>query len=209
MTETSPVATVSRLTPAEAGLDEATQVARLTRQGKKLFGVEMRIVGEDGQGLPRDGKTFGELQVRGQWVCSAYLGDAPGSALDADGWFSTGDVAVIHPDATMQITDRKKDLIKSGGEWISSIDLENAAARHPEVAMAAVIGVPHEKWGERPLLIVQPAPGASPTKESVLDFLESQVANLWMPDEVVFMDALPLGPTGKVQKSVLRQRYGA
>jgi fatty-acyl-CoA synthase len=209
MTETSPVATVSRLTPAEAGLDEATQVVRLTRQGKKLFGVEMRIVGEDGQGLPRDGKTFGELQVRGQWICSAYLGDAPGSALDADGWFSTGDVAVIHPDATMQITDRKKDLIKSGGEWISSIDLENAAARHPEVAMAAVIGVPHEKWGERPLLIVQPAPGASPTKESVLDFLESQVANLWMPDEVVFMDALPLGPTGKVQKSVLRQRYGA
>jgi fatty-acyl-CoA synthase len=166
-------------------------------------------VGEHGQGLPRDGKTFGELQVRGQWICSAYLGDAPGSALDADGWFSTGDVAVIHPDATMQITDRKKDLIKSGGEWISSIDLENAAARHPEVAMAAVIGVPHEKWGERPLLIVQPAPGASPTKESVLDFLESQVANLWMPDEVVFMDALPLGPTGKVQKSVLRQRYGA
>jgi fatty-acyl-CoA synthase len=169
----------------------------------------MRIVGEDGQVLPRDGKTFGELQVRGPWICSAYLGNAPGSALDAEGWFSTGDVAVIHADATMQITDRKKDLIKSGGEWISSIDLENAAARHPEVAMAAVIGVPHEKWGERPLLIVQPAPGASPTKESVLEFLEDQVAKLWLPDEVVFIDALPLGPTGKVQKSVLRERYSA
>jgi 3-(methylthio)propionyl---CoA ligase len=208
MTETSPVATISRITLAEADLDDATQVARLLRQGKKIFGVETRIVGEDGRPLPRDGTAFGELQVRGPWICSAYLGDAPGSALDGDGWFSTGDVAVIHPDGTMQITDRKKDLIKSGGEWISSIDLENAAARHPEIAMAAVIGIPHEKWGERPLLIVQPAPGASPTKESMLEFLETQVARLWLPDEVVFVDTLPIGPTGKVQKTVLRQRYG-
>lgn len=207
MTETSPVATISRITPVEAGLDDATQVARLLRQGRKLFGVELRIVGEDGQTLPRDGKAFGELQVRGPWICSAYLGDAPGSALDSEGWFSTGDVAVIHPDGAMQITDRKKDLIKSGGEWISSIDLENAAARHPEIAMAAVIGVPHEKWGERPLLIAQRAPGASPTKESVLEFLEDQVAKLWLPDEVVFVDALPIGPTGKIQKRVLRERY--
>lgn len=178
------------------------------RQGRKLFGVELRVVDETGATLPRDGKSVGELQIRGPWICSAYLGDEPGSALDAEGWFGTGDVAVLHPDGTMQITDRKKDLIKSGGEWISSLDLENAAARHPEVAMAAVIGVPHEKWGERPLLIVQPAPGASPTRESVLDFLEGQVARLWLPDDVVFVDALPIGPTGKVQKMVLRERHG-
>jgi fatty-acyl-CoA synthase len=178
------------------------------KQGRTLFGVEMRIVGEDGRTLPRDGQTFGELQVRGHWVCSAYLGDLPGSALDGDGWFPTGDVAVIHPDGMMQITDRKKDLIKSGGEWISSLDLENVAARHPEIAMAAVIGVPHEKWGERPVLIAQPVPGASPTKESVLEFIENQVTRFWLPDHVVFVDALPLGPTGKVQKTVLRERYG-
>jgi len=207
MTETSPVGTISRITAAEERLDDASQVAVLARQGRKLFGVELRVVDEGGRSLPRDGKSVGELQIRGPWICSAYLGDEPGSALDAEGWFSTGDVAVLHADGTMQITDRKKDLIKSGGEWISSIDLEDAAARHPEVAMAAVIGVPHEKWGERPLLIVQPAPGASPTKEAVLDFLEGQVSKIWLPDEVVFLDSLPLGATGKVQKAVLRERY--
>jgi 3-(methylthio)propionyl---CoA ligase len=208
MTETSPVGTISRITAAEAGLDDAAQVAFLTRQGRQLFGVELRIVDSDGVSLPRDGTSVGELQVRGPWVCSAYLGDQPGSALDKDGWFSTGDVAVLHPNGSMQITDRKKDLIKSGGEWISSLDLENAAARHPEIALAAVIGVPHEKWGERPLLIAQPAPGASPTKESVLEFLEGQVAKLCLPDDVVFVDSLPLGATGKVQKSLLREQYG-
>ena len=207
MTETSPVGTISRIGAAEEKLDDAAQVALLMRQGRKLFGVELRVVGEDGTSLPRDGRSIGELQIRGPWVCSAYLGDEPGSALDAEGWFATGDVAVLHPDGTMQITDRKKDLIKSGGEWISSIDLEDAAVRHPEIAMAAVIGVPHEKWGERPLLIAQAAPGASPTKESVLEFLEGQVAKLWLPDDVVFVDALPLGATGKVQKAILRERY--
>ena len=207
LTETSPVGTISRLTGAEAGLDDAAQMAFLMRQGRKLFGVELRVVDERGQTLPRDGRSAGELQIRGPWVCSAYLGDAPGSALDASGWFPTGDVAVLHPDGSLQITDRKKDLIKSGGEWISSIDLENVAVRHPEIAMAAVIGIPHEKWGERPLLIAQPAPGASPTKESVLEFLESQVAKIWLPDDVVFVDALPIGATGKVQKTVLRERY--
>jgi fatty-acyl-CoA synthase len=116
-------------------------------------------------------------------------------------------MAAIHPDGCIKITDRKKDLIKSGGEWISSIDLEEAAVRHPEIAMAAVIGIPHEKWGERPLLIAQPAPGASPTREAVLEFLEGQVAKLWLPDDVVFVEALPLGATGKVQKAVLRERF--
>jgi fatty-acyl-CoA synthase len=171
--------------------------------------VELRVVDTDGAALPRDGASFGELQIRGPWVCSAYLGEQPGSALDEGGWFSTGDVAVLHPDGTMQITDRKKDLIKSGGEWISSLDLENAAARHPEIAAAAVIAVPHERWGERPLLIAQPAPGASPTKESVISFLEEQVARFCLPEDVIFVDALPLGATGKVQKTLLRERYGA
>jgi len=207
MTETSPVGTISRISAAEEGLDEAAQVAFLMRQGRQLCGVELRVVAPDGTVLPRDGTSQGELQIRGPWVCSAYLGDEPGSALDDEGWFSTGDVAVLHPDGTMQITDRMKDLIKSGGEWISSLDLENAAARHPEIAVAAVIGVPHEKWGERPLLIVQPAPGTSPTKEAIMEFLEGQVAKLWLPDDVVFVDALPIGATGKVQKTTLRERY--
>jgi acyl-CoA synthetase (AMP-forming)/AMP-acid ligase II len=208
MTETSPVGTISQISAAERGLDDAAQVAYLMRQGRQLFSVELRVVDESGRELPRDGRSVGELQVRGPYVCSAYLGDQPGAALTADGWFATGDVAVLHPDGSMQITDRKKDLIKSGGEWISSLDLENVAARHPEVAIAAVIGVPHEKWGERPLLIVQPQPGASPTKESGLEFLEGQVAKLWLPDDVVFVDQLPIGATGKVQKMELRKRYG-
>jgi fatty-acyl-CoA synthase len=207
MTETSPVGTISKITEAERDLDDASQVAFLMRQGRKLFGVDLRVIDPEGRPLPSDGKSFGELQVRGPWICSAYLGDEPGSALDASGWFSTGDVAVLHPDGTLQITDRKKDLIKSGGEWISSLDLEAAAGRHPEVALAAVIAIPHEKWGERPLLIAQKAPGASPTKESVLEFLEGQVAKLWLPDDVIFVDALPIGPTGKVQKNALRERY--
>jgi acyl-CoA synthetase (AMP-forming)/AMP-acid ligase II len=209
MTETSPVGTISKLTALDKGLDREAEVTLLARQGSKLFGVELRVVDEEGRALPHDGRSFGELQIRGPWICSAYLGDAPGSALDAEGWFATGDVAVIHPDGVMQITDRKKDLIKSGGEWISSIDLEDVAGRHPEIAMAAVIGVPHEKWGERPLLIAQPAPGASPTRESVLEFLEGQVARIWLPDDVVFVESLPLGATGKVQKTVLREQYGA
>jgi fatty-acyl-CoA synthase len=207
MTETSPVGTISRITATEKELDDAAQVAFLMKQGRPLFGVELRVVDEGGVSLPRDGESSGELQIRGPWVCSAYLGEEPGSALDQDGWFPTGDVAVLHPDGTLQITDRKKDLIKSGGEWISSIDLENAAARHPEIALAAVIGVPHEKWGERPLLIVQPCAFASPTKESVMDFLEGQVARLCLPEDVIFVDALPLGATGKVQKTLLRGRY--
>ncbi len=169
MTETSPIGTMSALSPFEADFTEDEKVEHIVRQGRQVPGVELRIVDADGTPLPRDGKAFGELEIRGPWVCSAYYGDEPGSALTEDGWFPTGDISVIHPDGTMQITDRKKDLIKSGGEWISSIDLEDAAGRHPEVAMAAVIGVPHEKWGERPLLFVQAAAGASPTRESILD----------------------------------------
>jgi fatty-acyl-CoA synthase len=207
MTETSPVGSISRLTPSEAELPEDDKVEILVRQGRPIFGVELRIVDTEGKALPHDGNAFGELQIRGPWVSSAYLGSEPGSALDDEGWFSTGDVAVIHPDAVVQITDRKKDLIKSGGEWISSIDLEDVAGRHPEIAMAAVIGVAHPKWGERPLLVAQARPGTSPTPESVLEFLEGQVPKWWLPDDVVFVDALPLGATGKVQKSRLRETF--
>ncbi|HSM60012.1 MAG TPA: long-chain-fatty-acid--CoA ligase [Longimicrobiales bacterium] len=208
MTETSPVGSLSKLSGRDGDLDPDEKVRVLMRQGRPPFGVELRVVDGAGRPLPHDGKTTGELQIRGPWVASAYLGEEPGSALDAEGWFSTGDVASIDGTGTTQITDRKKDLIKSGGEWISSLDLEDMAMRHPEIAMAAVIGVPHEKWGERPLLIAVPAPGGAPTRESVLEFLEGQVAKWWLPDEVVFVDALPMGGTGKVQKTLLREQYG-
>ncbi len=208
MTETSPVATVSRLTAHHDGLDEDDRIAVLMKQGRPLYGVRLRIVDEGGAPLPWDGVASGELQIRGPWVASAYLGDEAGSALDAEGWFSTGDVATIDEEGCIRITDRKKDLIKSGGEWISSIDLEDLAMRHPEIAQAAVIAIPHEKWGERPLLIAVPTRDGSPTRESVLEFLEGQVAKWWLPDDVIFVDALPLGGTGKVQKTVLRAEYG-
>ena len=207
MTETSPVGTASVLGAREESLSETERLDFLMRQGRPLYGVQIRIVDAFGEPLPHDGEAFGELQIRGPWISSAYFGDEPGSALDAEGWFSTGDVAVIHPEGSLQITDRKKDLIKSGGEWISSLDLEDVVTRHPEVAMAAVIAVPHEKWGERPLLVVQPTRGASPTRDALLEFLEGQVAKWWIPDDVVFVDTLPLGATGKVQKSKLRETY--
>jgi len=208
MTETSPIGTASRLTALDEDLSEDQKVEVLIRQGRPLPGVRLRIVDPFGDPLPHDGEAMGELQIQGPWICSAYLGDEPGSALDGEGWFPTGDMAVIHPEGILQITDRKKDLIKSGGEWISSLDLEDVVTRHPEVSVAAVIAVPHEKWGERPLLIVQPAKGASLSRESVLDFLEGQVAKWWIPDDVVFVETMPLGATGKIQKSKLRETYG-
>ena len=207
MTETSPVGSLSKLGALHEDLDADARVEVLIKQGRPPFGVELRIVSDDGEPLPHDGETIGELQIRGPWVLSAYLGDEPGSALDEEGWFSTGDIATIDEVCTVQITDRKKDLIKSGGEWISSIDLEDLASRHPEVARAAVIGVPHEKWGERPVLVVVPTPAGSPTGESILEFLSEQVAKWWLPDHVAFVEALPVGGTGKVQKNVLRRMY--
>jgi len=207
MTETSPVGTISKIGPEHAELSEDEKAEVVMRQGRPLFGVDLRIVDEDGQALPWDGESIGEVHIRGPWVASAYLGEEPGSRLVGDDWFPTGDVACIHPDGTLQITDRTKDVIKSGGEWISSIDLEDRAMRHPEVAMAAVIGIPDEKWEERPLLIAVPAPGTDPSKESVLEFLEGQVAKWWIPDDVIFVEDLPLGATGKVQKTRLREEY--
>jgi len=207
MTETSPLGTLSRLKPAMRDADIETRYDVLSKQGRPPYGIEIRIVDDDGEPLPRDGEAFGELEVRGPWVCSGYYGIEDSPAHRDDGWFATGDVAKIDPDGYVQITDRKKDLIKSGGEWISSIDLENLAAAHPDVAQAAVIGIPDEKWVERPLLIVVPKPDADLSKDRVLEFLSDKVAKWWLPDDVVFRETMPLGATGKVQKSKLRAEH--
>ena len=207
MTETTAVATMGVLTARQqAELTPQQRHELIARQGKSLFGVEIKVVDESGATLPRDGMSQGELMVRGQWIVSSYFkGEA--SAL-VDGWFPTGDIAVIAPDGVMQIRDRTKDVIKTGGEWISSIDLENAAIGHPAVQMAAVIGVKHPKWDERPLLFIVRKPGQALRKDEILGFLADRVAKWWVPDDVVFLDALPVGGTGKVQKVDLRKRYG-
>jgi fatty-acyl-CoA synthase len=207
MTETTAVATMGVLTARQqAELTPQQRHELIARQGKSLFGVEIKVVDESGATLPRDGTSQGELMVRGQWIVSRYFkGEA--SAL-VDGWFPTGDIAVIAPDGVMQIRDRTKDVIKTGGEWISSIDLENAAIGHPAVQMAAVIGVKHPKWDERPLLFIVRKPGQALSKDEILGFLAERVAKWWVPDDVVFLDALPVGGTGKVQKVDLRKRYG-
>ncbi|UCU99210.1 long-chain-fatty-acid--CoA ligase [Acidovorax radicis] len=207
MTETTAIATMSTLSAADAELSPEDRHALVAKQGKSVFGIEIKLVDENGATLPRDGKTQGELMVRGQWIVGRYH-KAERSAL-ADGWFPTGDIATINPQGVMQIRDRTKDVIKSGGEWISSIDLENAAVAHPAVTMAAVIGVKHPKWDERPLLFVVRKPGQSLDKAQILDFLAERVAKWWLPDEVLFVESLPLGGTGKVQKNELRQRHGA
>ncbi len=207
MTETTAVATIGSLTPEEQALPPAERHAIVARQGKSLFGVDIKVVDADGATLPRDGESQGELLVRGQWIVSAYYkGEA--SPL-VDGWFPTGEIATIDADGRMQIRDRTKDVIKSGGEWISSIDLENAAMGHPGVAMAAVVGLRHPKWDERPLMLIVRKPGQAVTKDDVLAFLASRVASWWLPDEVIFVDSLPVGGTGKVQKGPLREQYGS
>ena len=174
--------------------------------GMTISGIEIKVVDENGHDLPRDGSSQGELMVRGQWIVERYF-KADKSAL-VDGWFPTGDIATIDAHGTMQIRDRTKDVIKTGGEWISSIDLENAAIGHPAVAMAAVIGVKHPKWDERPLLFIVRKPGQSVEKEEILAFLATKVAKWWVPDDVVFLESLPVGGTGKVQKNDLRKEYG-
>ena len=207
MTELSPVGTYNAPKPAEAGLTGPAATRHMLKQGRVLSGVDMKIVDGDGNELPWDGKAFGDLKVRGPWVASAYYGDAPGSALDADGWFATGDVATIDPDGFMEITDRSKDVIKSGGEWISSITLENIAVSHPDVAEAAVIAARHEKWDERPLLLVVARPGHTIDPGSVLARFEGKVAKWWLPDEVIAVAELPHTATGKIQKLTLREQY--
>jgi fatty-acyl-CoA synthase len=204
MTETSPVATVGSLKSQHLALSAEEQRAIQAKQGHPLFGVELKTVGEDGQELPRDGRTSGELMIRGPWVISQYF-RGEGTPL-VDGWFPTGDVATLDDQGYMQITDRSKDVIKSGGEWISSIDLENIAMAHPSVAMAACIGVKHPKWDERPLLVVVRKPQAEVSREELLAFYAGKVAKWCTPDDVVFVDAIPLGATGKMQKNKLREQ---
>lgn len=206
MTETTAVATMSLLGPRELALPADDRHAIVARQGKVVSGIEIKVVDEYGKTLPRDGTSQGELMVRGQWIVERYF-KTDKSAL-VDGWFPTGDIATIDADGVMTIRDRTKDVIKSGGEWISSIDLENAAIGHPAVAMAAVIGVKHPKWDERPLLFIVPKPGQTVEKQAILDFLATRVAKWWVPEDVVFLESLPVGGTGKVQKNELRQKYG-
>ncbi len=209
MTEMSPVGTTGRLKKHMAELPPEQQWRAKMKQGRAIYGVERKIVDDDGNELPHDGEAFGELLVRGPWIIGGYYKDeaATKAAFDKDGWFRTGDIAKIDPDGFIQLVDRAKDVIKSGGEWISSIDLENAAVGHPGVAEAAVIGVAHPKWIERPLLVVLPAAGAKPTREEVLAYLDDKVAKWWIPDDVVFVDALPHTATGKVSKLDLRERF--
>ena len=212
MTEMSPVGTVAALKGSQVDLDAPTRFAIQAKQGRAVYGVDMKIVGEDGNELPWDGKQSGELMVRGPWVIDQYFKSEGGDPLVKDaaghGWFPTGDVAVIDADGYMQITDRSKDVIKSGGEWIGSIDLENIAMAHPCVQMAACIAAAHQKWDERPLLVVVKKPNAELTREELLSFYEGRIAKWWTPDDVVFVDAIPLGATGKMLKNRLREQYG-
>jgi fatty-acyl-CoA synthase len=207
MTETSPLGTVSTLRPGMESLPLEEQFRMRQLAGHGIFGIAMKIVDEDGRELPWDGKTSGELKVRGPWVCSGYFRQDSSSSHDKDGWFATGDVSVIHPNGFMQITDRAKDVIKSGGEWISSVDLENCACGHPDVLMAAAIGVRHPKWEERPLLLVVPKQGCSPARDSVLAHLAEHFAKWQLPDDVVLVEALPMTATGKISKKDLRAKY--
>ena len=203
MTELSPLGTVNRFKAKHETADEATRDALREKQGRPPFGIDLRIVGSEGDALARDGIAFGDLQVRGHWVIDRYFRGAGGSALD-DGWFATGDVATIDADGYMKITDRSKDVIKSGGEWISSIEIECLAMAPPGVAEAAVIGVKHPKWDERPLLVVVRKPEATVDREALLQFLTGKIAKWWMPDDVLFVNTLPHTATGKLSKLELR-----
>jgi len=206
MTEMSPLGTVTTFKAKHAGWTKEQRVALQNKQGRAIFGVDMRIVGEDGSELPNDGKAFGDLQVRGPWVIQSYFKGEGGDPLK-QGWFPTGDVATLDPDGYMQITDRSKDVIKSGGEWISSIDLECIAMAHPAIAEAAVIGIKHPKWDERPIVVAVKKPGQEVSKEEVLRFYEGKIAKWWMPDDVVFVAELPHTATGKLSKLTLREKF--
>ncbi len=209
MTEMSPLGVLNRPTRETSGLPAAERDRIRLKQGRGIFGVEMRIVDDDDREIAWDGDTAGRLQVRGPWVCGEYFRpDEPDPAHRDDGWFDTGDVATIDALGFMQITDRAKDVIKSGGEWISSIELENVAMGHPGVSEAAVIGIPHPKWGERPLLLIVKRPGTAIDKATVLSWLTGRVARWWMPDDVLFVDEIPHTATGKIAKTELRARYG-
>jgi acyl-CoA synthetase (AMP-forming)/AMP-acid ligase II len=209
MTEMSPLGTTAALKTKHLGLDPQARMKVMGKQGRPVFGVEMKVIDEAGQVQPHDGKSRGELLVRGPWIVSGYFEDAEASAaaVDRDGWFHTGDVVTIDPDGYMQIVDRRKDVIKSGGEWISSIDIENAAVGHPDVAEAAVIAVPHPRWGERPLLVVSPQPQRRPQRDDLIAFLARDFPRWMLPDDVVVLDELPHTATGKLMKIRLREMF--
>ncbi len=207
MTEMSPLGSLGSMTDNVLSQDRDTIVKYKLKQGRPPFGVEMKTINDEGKLLPRDGKTAGRLVVRGPAVAKAYFKGAGGKILDDQGFFDTGDVANLDEFGYMQITDRAKDVIKSGGEWISSIDIENFAVGHPAVACAAAIGLPHPKWDERPLLIIELKPGQSATREELLNYLNGKIAKWWMPDDVQFVEKIPLGATGKINKLALRATF--
>ena len=206
MTETSPLGTLGAPTADVAALSFDQQMPYRLKQGRAPLGVELALKDDDDQPVPEDGESFGHLMVRGSIVVKRYF-KAEKDALDAEGYFDTGDIANIDSAGYMQITDRAKDVIKSGGEWISSIEIENIAAGHPKAALAAVVGMPHPKWDERPLLLVQLKPGQEATRDEMLKHLEGKIAKWWTPDDVVFVDAIPLGATGKIDKKLIRQQF--
>jgi fatty-acyl-CoA synthase len=206
MTELSPIGTVCSFKAHQLSLPSQARYRIQAGQGRAVFGIDMKIADEHGSELPWDGVSTGNLMVRGPWVARGYFRGDDAQPL-ADGWFQTGDVAKIDPDGFMQITDRSKDVIKSGGEWISSIDIENVAYLHPDVAAAVCIAARHPKWDERPLLLIVKKPGRALRSEELLSFFDGRVAKWWRPDAVVFIDEVPLGATGKVLKNRLREQY--
>ena len=206
MTEMSPLGTTNVPTLEMESMSKDEKYAIQLKQGKPIYGVELKVVDDTGKDLPHDGESQGHLLVRGPWILQKYF-KAENDAVDKDGWFDTGDISVLDQDGYMTIKDRAKDVIKSGGEWISSIDLENAAFGHPEVAEACVVGIPHPKWDERPMLFIVTNTGEEIDKQSILDFLASKVAKWWLPDEIIFLKELPHGATGKLQKFELRDEY--
>jgi fatty-acyl-CoA synthase len=206
MTEMSPLGTVTRMKARHVGWNDDERDKLREKQGRAVFGVDLEIVGADGKALPHDGVAFGDLVVKGHWVIQRYFRGAGGDVL-RDGWFPTGDVSTIDADGYIKITDRSKDVIKSGGEWISSIEIENAMIAHPAVAESAVIGIAHPKWDERPILVIVKRAGAELSKEETLAFLKDKIAKWWMPNDVVFVDALPHTATGKLSKLELRKQF--
>ncbi len=206
MTETSPIGTLSNLTPELEALPYDEGMKWRIKQGIPPLGVELKLKNYAGQEMPHDGHTYGRLMIKGPTIAKGYFKDEGGDILDHEGFFDTGDVSTIDEHGFMQITDRAKDVIKSGGEWISSIEIENIAVGHPKVELAAVIGAAHPKWDERPVLVLKLKPGESQDKQEHLDFLVGKIAKWWMPDDVVFVDDIPLGATGKIDKKLLRER---
>lgn len=206
MTETSPIGTLSNMTPELAALPFEEQLKWRVKQGTPPLGVELKLKNYAGQDMPHDGSTYGRLMIKGPTIARAYFRDEGGEILDNEGFFDTGDVSTIDDHGFMQITDRAKDVIKSGGEWISSIEIENLAVGHAKVALAAVIGSPHPKWDERPVLLIKLKEGEAEDKQEHLDFLVGKIAKWWMPDDVVFLADIPLGATGKIDKKLLREQ---